>query len=166
MKPTGLKRNGLEKFYTNQSVVDICINMIKQELSFNPNSTIIEPSAGNGAFIDSINSFNTQTLFIDIEPNDDRIQKQDYLTFEPDIEMQYHIVGNPPFGKNSSLARKFIKKSCEFSDTISFILPKSFKKPSMRKAFDLYFHLIRQIDLPGNSFSIGHEIYKIGRAHV
>ena len=45
-----------------------------------------------------------------------------------------HVIGNPPFGRQSSLAIKFIKKSCSFSDTISFILPKSFKKDSMKKS--------------------------------
>ena len=46
-----------------------------------------------------------------------------------------HIIGNPPFGRQSSLAIKFIKKSCEFCDTLSFILPKSFKKESLKKHF-------------------------------
>ena len=35
-----------------------------------------------------------------------------------------HIIGNPPFGRQSSLAIKFIKKSVEYCDSISFILPK------------------------------------------
>ena len=48
-----------------------------------------------------------------------------------------HIIGNPPFGRQSSLAIKFIKKSAEFCDSISFILPKSFKKDSLKKHFPL-----------------------------
>ena len=34
-------------------------------------------------------------------------------------------------------AIKFIKKSCEFCDSVSFILPKSFKKDSLKKTFPL-----------------------------
>jgi hypothetical protein len=67
-------------------------------------------------------------------------------------EKKIHIIGNPPFGRQSSLAIKFIKKSCEFCDTISFILPKSFKKESLKKNFPLNFHLKLEIDLPKKSF--------------
>lgn len=65
-----------------------------------------------------------------------------------------HIIGNPPFGRQSSTAIKFIKKSCEFCDSISFILPKSFKKDSMKKYFELHFHCIYETDLPENSFLV------------
>ena len=65
-----------------------------------------------------------------------------------------HVIGNPPFGRQSSLAIKFIKKSCEFCDSVSFILPKSFKKDSLKKSFPLNFHLIFEIDLPDNSFLV------------
>ena len=66
-----------------------------------------------------------------MEPENDEIIKQDYLEFDFNLQNSYkriHIVGNPPFGRQSSLAIKFIKKSCEYCDSISFILPKSFKK--------------------------------------
>jgi hypothetical protein len=65
-----------------------------------------------------------------------------------------HIIGNPPFGRQSSLAIKFIKKSSQFCDSISFILPKSFKKESLKKTFPLNFHLIFETDLPENSFLV------------
>ena len=65
-----------------------------------------------------------------------------------------HIIGNPPFGRQSSLAKKFIKKSCSFCSTISFILPKSFKKSTMKKSFPMNFHLLFETDLPDYSFEI------------
>ena len=55
------------------------------------------------------------------------------------------------------MAIKFIKKSCEFSKSISFILPRSFKKDSLKKYFTLNYHLIFEIDLPENSFLINNE---------
>ena len=72
-----------------------------------------------------------------------------------------HIIGNPPFGRQSSLARKFIKKSCDFCDTLSFILPKSFKKDSFQKTFPLYFHLVYQVDLPEKSFQVNSKDYNV-----
>jgi hypothetical protein len=62
------------------------------------------------------------------------------------------VIGNPPFGRQSSLAIQFIKKSALIADSISFILPKSFKKDSMQKHFPPKFHLIYQKDIEDNSF--------------
>ena len=70
------------------------------------------------------------------------------------INPHIHVIGNPPFGRQSSLAIKFIKKAAEFSETISFILPKSFKKESLKKHFPLQFHLTLEHDLPHNSFTV------------
>ena len=41
------------------------------------------------------------------------------------------IIGNPPYGKNSSLAVKFLNKSSEVSDFVMMVLPRSFRKPSI-----------------------------------
>ena len=79
-----------------------------------------------------------QTLEPD-ESDNNEIIKQYYLLFDygsmKETFSKMHIIGNPPFGRQSSLAIKFIKKSCEFCDSISFILPKSFKKDSLKKHF-------------------------------
>ena len=72
-----------------------------------------------------------------------------------------HIVGNPPFGRQSSMAKRFIKKSASFADTISFILPKSFKKESFKNSFPKNFHLVYQIDLPDNSFVLNNTEYDV-----
>ena len=74
---------------------------------------------------------------------------------------QVHIIGNPPFGRQSSLALKFIKKSTTFCNTISFILPKSFKKDSLKKKFPLDFHLVYEEDLPSNAFLVNEEEYDV-----
>ena len=154
----GLKRNTIDKYYTKKSVVDICLELFKKYINITDNDIIIEPSAGNGAFINSIKNLCNNYLFYDIEPEHTEIIKQDYLLFNPNTIQKYkniHIIGNPPFGRQSTFAIKFIKKSCEFSNTISFILPKSFKKDSIKKHFPLNFHLIAEIDLPSHSFIVG-----------
>ena len=68
-----------------------------------------------------------------------------------------HVIGNPPFGRQASFAIKFIKLCCEFATTISFILPKSFKKTSMQKHFSINYHLIYENDLPDNSFLVNNK---------
>jgi hypothetical protein len=167
-KLVGLKRDTIDKYYTKQSVVDLCIEYIRQYINIDTkNDLIIEPSAGNGAFIPGIKSLSSKFLFFDLKPENIEILEQDYLELDP-IRLReitnckkIHILGNPPFGRQSSLAIKFIKKSTTFADTISFILPKSFKKDSLQKSFPLQFHLIFQIDLPPNSFLVDSQEYDV-----
>lgn len=153
---TGLRRNTLDKFYTQPEVVSKCINLCLDNLNIDKlNDTVIEPSAGAGAFTLQLTEIFKNIISYDIEPDHETIIKQDYLKLEStNLENKtIHVIGNPPFGRQSSLAKKFIKKSCEFAKSISFILPKSFKKQSLQKTFPLNFHLIKQIDLDKNSFT-------------
>ena len=154
----GLKRNTIDKYYTKDSVVELCLSLIKQYLIIGENDLCVEPSAGNGSFISGIKLAFKNYKFYDLSPENKEIIKQDYLTGDyNDLKSNFsniHIVGNPPFGRQSSLAIKFIKKSCEFCDSISFILPKSFKKDSLKKTFPQNFHLIVEMDLPEKSFLV------------
>ena len=179
VQDSGLKRNTIDKYYTVTQTVDICMKLISEKLNIGSRDLCIEPSAGNGSFITKIKSLFQYYKFYDIQPEHPEITKKDYLTFQlSDIDddigddsndaasnnndnMRIHLIGNPPFGRQSSLAIKFIKKSCQFCDTISFILPKSFKKDSLKKHFPLNFHLLLETDLPENSFTINKNFYNV-----
>lgn len=154
----GLIRNTIDKYYTKEIVVEQCLSLVKRHLQLNREDLIIEPSAGNGSFIEGIKLLTNNFKFYDLEPENDEIVEQDYLQYNyNDSRNTYtriHVIGNPPFGRQSSLAIKFIKKSCEFCNSISFILPKSFKKDSMKNKFPLNFHLVCERDLPENSFLV------------
>ena len=159
MKKTGLNRVISDKYYTNQIVVEECMNIWKKYIKVSDNDLCIEPSAGNGSFITNIKEIFINYIFCDIEPEHEEILKLDYLQFEiDDFEKnkydKIHVLGNPPFGRQSSTAIKFIKKSTQYCDSISFILPRSFKKESFKKHFPKNFHLVFEKDLPDNSFII------------
>ena len=182
---TGLKRKTTDKYYTSKNIVNKCIELVKEHIIIDGNDLCIEPSAGNGSFINSIKLIFKNHRFYDLFPEHSEIVKQDYLTFnynflkkvmskivkEPQSGSgragcpcqfnKIHIIGNPPFGRQSSLAIKFIKKSAEYCDSISFILPKSFKKNSLKKHFPLYFHLEHEYDLPENSFIVDNKCYNV-----
>lgn len=160
---TGLKRDVLDKFYTNKVIVEECVSMFKQYIKAGENDLIIEPSAGDGAFIESIKNLGLSYKFYDIKPENELIKEQDFLKMKnPEkLNRKIHTITNPPYGRQSSMAIKFIKKSAEYSDTIAFILPKSFKKDSMKKHFPLNFHLIYQKDLPVNSFRVNEMEYDV-----
>ena len=166
MQGRGRKRNTIDKFYTAAPTATLCTQLFQQHISLGENDLIVEPSAGNGSFIPFIKIITQHYLFYDLEPAHKDIAQQDYLLldYQTILSKNYtkiHILGNPPFGRQSSLAKKFIKQSCAYCDTISFILPKSFKKDSFKKTFPLCFHLIYQIDLPENSFMVNNKPHNV-----
>lgn len=157
MNSSGLNRDGTEKFYTNTDTVKNCIELIKKVLDVQNNDLIIEPSAGNGQFIDEIKKLTNKYYFCDILPEHPEIAKADYFNIDYSYFQKLglrkiHIIGNPPFGRQSTLALQFIKRSCIYADTISFILPKSFKKNSMKNKIPINFHLLFEEDIKDNSF--------------
>ena len=163
MQSTGKKRNTVDKFYTKSSVAKKLIEIVEKKL--NLKGLIIEPSAGDGAFYDILNKKFNHCLGYDIEPGKLEILKQDFLKLN--LNMGFHVpthfIGNPPFGRQSSTAIKFIKHICngKNSKSISFILPKSFKKDSMKKHFLLNWHLIYEEDVEENSFIVNEKEYNV-----
>lgn len=153
---TGLRRSGDDTFFTKKEIAVQCVEFTKKFIDYKPTDVIVEPSAGNGAFIEPIKNLNTIHIFFDIKPLHSDIMEVDYLTLdiEKDEEKIYHVIGNPPFGRQSSLAIQFLKRSAIYASSISMILPKSFRKYSMQKYIDSYFHLEGEMELPKNSFLI------------
>ena len=62
-------------------------------------------------------------------------------------------VGNPPFGKFSSLVIKFFNHSDEWSDVIAFIISKTFRKISVQNKLNKYFKLVLDKDIPNKPCS-------------
>ena len=163
---TGLRRATIDKFYTSPATVEQCMKLVETHILVDPNDLCIEPSAGNGAFIPGIKSLFNNYKFYDLAPEHPEIAPQDYLDFDHKSvssgqHHKIHVIGNPPFGRQSSLAIKFIKKSSAYCATISFILPKSFKKDSLKKHFPPKFHLAHESDLADNSFMINGVPYDV-----
>ena len=131
MNRTGLQRDTIDKFYTNLNIASQCIRWFSENINIENTDVIIEPSAGNGSFIDGLRNISNNCLFYDIEPEHPDVVKQDFLNYSAlnikrvDPNTKIHVVGNPPFGRQSTLAIRFIKNACSFANTISFILPNS-----------------------------------------
>ena len=148
--------NNLDQFYTNTDVVQKCL----QDISFDGFDVVLEPSAGSGSFLDLLPR--DKRLGLDLEPAHPEVIRQDFFDFVHDSGKKYYVVGNPPFGKNSSLAVKFFNKSAIFADNIAFIIPRTFRKPSLINRLDDNFHLTRQEILPLNSFHTPNGVeYKV-----
>lgn len=147
-------KHPLDKYYTEPKIASLCTQSFAKYININKNKDIIiEPSAGNGSFIPPIQKICKHPIFIDIAPEHHLIKKANYLDVQfKNSRRKTYVVGNPPFGFKSSLAIKFIRKSCQFCDAFGFILPKSFANKYMQKSVPLNFHLLKTIHLPDKSF--------------
>lgn len=161
LQDTGKNRTNIkDQFYTAEHIATLCIQIILSVVENPEEYTWIEPSAGEGAFLNAIpKSYNI--IGLDIDPKSDSILYADYLTWVPPKADKIIVFGNPPFGRQSSLARAFIKKSCQFADSIAFILPRSFTKPSMYNVFNSKFHCIKTLELEENSFIANGNPYNV-----
>lgn len=156
------KTNKLDKFYTKPEIAGYCVTLFKKYFNLTKNDLIIEPSAGNGSFLESLNKINCRKCYLDIAPENDQIIEQDFLKFTVSkTNYKIHVIGNPPFGSQSSTAIKFIKHATIFASSISFILPKSFKKESLKNKIPLNFHLMHEYELPQNSFFLKNKLYNV-----
>jgi hypothetical protein len=147
----------LDQFYTNDDVVQECLALV----GLDDYDVIVEPSAGSGAFYVHLPA--EKRVGVDLEPACEGVIEQDYFKFVdiaaacqmfPIEGKTYLVVGNPPFGKNSSLARKFFNASALFADTIAFVLPRTFRKPSTLNQLNEYFHLTKEIMLGNDAFHL------------
>jgi len=125
----GSARN-LDKFYTKSDIARQCVDDFERWTGINlatATTDILEPSAGAGAFLDTLPS---RTLAYDLLPEDTRIAAQDFLKLDrlqPAI-----VIGNPPFGKACRLAVQFFNHAATFASQIGFIVPRTFEKASIQ----------------------------------
>ena len=138
--------NSLDQFYTQEHISQKYIDILKKYISFNNFDYILEPSAGKGSFYKLLPE--NKRIGLDIDPKYEKIIKMDYFNYIPEKNKKYAVIGNPPFGKVSSLAVKFFNKSADFADVIAFIIPRTFKRVSIQNKLNLNFELIYNEDLP------------------
>lgn len=150
----------LDQFFTKESLAinlfGILNNYLNKENIIPQNW--LEPSAGSGAFYKLMPIENR--LGIDIEPQVAGVIQSDFLEYQLSHD-QYITLGNPPFGKNSSLAIKFFNKCALHSQVIAFVVPKTFNKDSVINKLDKNFHLAYSEELPEYSFELQGQQYNV-----
>ena len=147
-----MAKEGVEndQYYTKESVAQLCIDALPFDL--NSFSQIIEPSAGRGDFYRLLPQ--DISVGVDLDPKTDDLVKSDFFDIDVRVKGPVLTIGNPPFGKNSKLAYEFFQQSARYSDCIAFIVPKTFRKPSMINRLDRRFHLVHEVVLPEDSFYV------------
>ena len=136
-----------DKYYTSPDLAEYCVKKTEEIIGKENISEYLEPSAGSGVFLDFLDE---PYLAYDIEPEDNRIVMQDYLSLNLEYKKGRCIIGNPPFGFMTKLIIQFYKKSIQLGDYISFIMPVSFKD-NIKQVVD--FNLIYSEDLGLRQYS-------------
>ncbi len=142
----------LDQFYTRPEIAARLVGRLMALLGDRGDVTWLEPSAGGGAFLDRLPQ---PRIGLDIAPPSGRpdIVRENFLHWSPDPGIGSVVaVGNPPFGRNSSLALRFLNRAAGFCDTVAFVLPRTFEKASLQRRIDPHLHLRHQEVLPPNAF--------------
>jgi len=135
-----------EQYYTSSKLVQRCIERISEVTPFSGFELVVEPSAGEGAFLEAI-PVGVRKVGIDIDPKAPDVIKADFFDWSPEkTEGKILVMGNPPFGQRAALAVRFIQHAAEFADAIAFILPRSFNKYTFINRIPRRFHLEDSFD--------------------
>ena len=150
----------LDQFYTHPAIAQACFDQLLRAIPPSPDAIFLEPSAGNGAFFNLMPA--DRRLGFDLEPRCPDVQLQDFLAYTwPADHSRTITVGNPPFGKNASLAVAFFNHAAKFSETVAFIVPKTFRKASLIKRLDKNFKLLHDNELPADAFLFQGRPYNV-----
>lgn len=145
---------------TAQKCFEIFTDIIKIYGETPKDFTYIEPSAGDGSFLQVLPS---DTIALDIEPRHSSVIQTDYLNWVPTENKKFVVFGNPPFGLRGHTALKFINHSQSFSEYVCFILPQLFEsdgKGVPRKRVKGY-NLIHSVKLASNFYEPDGNCIKI-----
>jgi len=153
----------LDQFYTSRTAAATCLNFLNQlvPLSHRNTAHFLEPSAGDGAFLELLPP--KRRTGIDVDPRHQEVATRDFLLefIPPQDIAPWIVVGNPPFGKNSSKAARFFNKSAEFADVIAFVVPRTFRKASLQRRLHASFELLGDLELPDDSFIFEDKPYSV-----
>lgn len=137
----------MDKFYTKPEIVDLCLEKVDKFYDWREWDLVVEPSAGNGNFYFRLPVENK--IGIDIAPEHESITQMDFFDYTPDNTNQtILVIGNPPFGRVSSMAVKFFNHAANWANVIAFIVPRTFRRISIRNRLNLNFHLKYDLEIP------------------
>lgn len=143
------KNNIPDQYYTKPTVAGELLAWLWSQM-LPKTDKYLEPAAGDGSFSNQMPKDKTEA--IDLLPLSANVKQQDFMEYSPQPGFRYIVVGNPPFGRNSSLAIKFFNRSATFAEAIAFVVPRTFKKHSVIGRLNPFFHLLTERDVPKNAF--------------
>lgn len=155
------KSRELDQFYTNPKLSERVLRLVDGMYGLSK-YTLIEPSAGSGSFYNLMLGYSGDVYGYDLEPKADGVVEADFLTLDTGhISGDKFYIGNPPFGRNSSLALKFLNKCSEDCSYVAMILPRTFSKRLFQNKVNLNLHLDYEAYVPPKSFILDGVAYDV-----
>lgn len=148
--------NTKDKYYTPEWLVKHTVKKAVEIIGKENITDIIEPSAGDGAFIEELDKLakelGVNVGYYDLYPSHPRIIKMDYKKLIKSYKKGRLIIGNPPFGTSSSLWKAFCKKSAKIGDFIAFVSPASQYKSNyyFKEGELIYSELLNDVEYRGD----------------
>ena len=147
----------LDRYFTCEYVAEHCVQVVSLYIDLS-NVHVVEPSAGVGVFCKILPA---GTIAVDIAPRYAGTIQVDFLSFDIVGFQPILTIGNPPFGKGSSLAIKFFNHAARQSTFIAMIFPRTFRKAFVLRRLNREFHLIHDEDMPPYAFLFRGKPYDV-----
>ena len=152
-----------DAYFTQKSDVEWCIAKLESLYGLK-GKTALEPAVGGGAFVLASPQlkWTTNELFPEFSAGFDSDYNIDFAKGDRSAFGTYDfVIGNPPYGKASNLARRFLLNALEHSDVVAMVLPKALRRHT---AWDRYFpddcKVVCEEDLPSQTFELPDGSYK------
>lgn len=146
-----------DQYYTVEEVAAHLYGLVPRNVDLT-NHLLVEPSAGTGSFF---RLMPPGSRGYDVDPKYPGIITADFLTVTVGGDRPIAFIGNPPFGKNASLAVRFFNHAAREASVIGFIVPRSFRKASVENRLDRSFHLVHEEPVPANAFLFRGKPYSV-----
>jgi hypothetical protein len=175
----------LSQFFTNpkvaKKVLDITQDVLEERGKSWKQLYFVECAAGDGSFTDLLPE--KRTVGVEVDPAllkkhpeflKADLKKGGFLGLDSRdlgldrVAPSNIVVGfNPPFsiprlnGRSHNVAMDFVNHAASIGDTVAMILPNTFRRPATQNKVDKRLHLIYDMDLPSNSFTMDGEEAKV-----
>lgn len=146
--------NTKDKYYTPDWLVEHTIKKAIEIIGKENIKEIVEPSAGDGAFIESLKKAfpDLKQRYYDLYPEHPEVIEQNYKEVRLTYKKGRLTIGNPPFGASSSLWKAFCRKAATNSDYIVYISPASQYKSNyyFKEGELIYSELLNDVEYRGS----------------
>ena len=170
MEDDAITAKELDQFYTHPKIAKRFVEKVNDLYDLSSFDHVIEPSMGEGFIYEHLPTENR--IGLDIQKNHPDCLEGDFLKWNPEKSgIVYEplfgnaesiaFVGNPPFGRNSTLAIEFFEHCAKYSDVICFIIPRTWMKFVVHKRIPKDFGLYWQAILPDAAFLFNNKPYEV-----
>jgi len=149
------RTTGKEQYYTKPEAVDRCLELVQKHINLEGRK-LLEPAGGTGAFIEGflrIGILPENITSYDIEPKHAFVKPGNYLENSHEYK-NFIAISNPPFGRASSLAKKFFNHAADHCEYICFLVPQAWRKWTTWNSLNKNFHCIADIEMEKNCFDL------------